>query len=687
MAVRLLYRTLLSVSALALAAAGCRTVPAAPLVPASNPELVEEVQAPTLPLEPVNAPLPVLGGSVPLEPLLRPAALTDRVQLRLLLVSPTAEDPGLEALEALCDQVGVPCDRFVAATTPLTPDALVAPTGEGRYQGIFLTDNQLVYETSGGYASAFDADEWNLLWSYARDYGVRQVSLYTFPGTFPESYGVSFAGAKDTTAAPYPVGLTAAGAAVFGTLKPDVSVPVRYAYAYLATPTPGGGATPLVTDAAGNALAVTSTSADGRERLALTVAHNPYLLHTQLLGYDLLRWVTKGVFLGQRQFYLGIDQDDWFSATDRWDAGVHGVSGTYRMTARDVAATVAQQRLLRSRYPFARTFAWTMAFNGASADPSAPSSCDVAAATVDPLTSLTRCHKGEFYWVNHTWSHAYMDAPTTYNAALGEIAKNTLLAWRLGLVTSRYGVRSLVTGDVSGLGWYAPGGPDSGPKVDFGLAASNREFLRAARNAGVRYLAANMSVRSHEPAGCWGCGLPHPLEPSILLVPRWPTNLFATPTTPADMMDAYNLVYGPNGSSPYFSRDLTYDEYLDVEADIALYHLITGSPYQHYQHVGNLREYAPGRSLAFDWAERLLAKYSRFYNRPVLTLSPDALGRAVAERTSFRRAGVSGVLDTTANTVSVTSAGGGTLFLTRGPGGGVTKATLGRGETRVYSVP
>ncbi len=676
---------LLAAVAFCLAASACRTAPAAPLVSASNPELVEEVQAPTLPLEPVNDPLPVLGGSVPLEPTLRPAAaLSSRVQMRLLLVSPTADNPGLAALEALCDQVGVPCDRFVAGATPLTEAALVAPTGEGRYQGIFLTDNQLVLETNGTYASAFDADEWNLLWTYARDYGVRQVSLYTFPGTFPESYGVGYAGAQDTTAAPHPVSLTAAGEAVFGSLKKGVSVPVRYAYSYLATLTPDGGATPLIQDAAGNTLAVTSTSPDGRERLALTVAHNPYLLHTQLFGYDLLRWVTKGVFLGQRQFYLGIDQDDWFSATDKWDAGVRGINGTYRMSAQDVAGVVLQQRKLRSSYPFAKDFAWTMAFNGANAVVNAPRSCNVAVASPDPLTSLTRCHKNEFFWVNHTWNHAYMDAPTGYDAALGEIAKNTLLALRLGLVTPDYGVRGLVTGDVSGLGWYAPGGPDTGPKVDFGLDASNREFLRAARNAGVRYLASNMSVRSHEPTNCWGCGIAHPLEPRILLVPRWPTNLFATPTTPTDMMDAYNLVYGPNGSSPYFPRDLTYDEYLDFEADIALYHLISGSPYQHYQHVGNLREYTPGRSLAYDWTERLLAKYSRYYDRPVLTLDWDDLGRTVAERTSFRQAGVSGTLDTAAKTLSVTSAGGGTLFLTGGPNAKITKATLRRGETRVY---
>lgn len=119
-----------------------------------------------------------------------------------------------------------------------------------------------------------------------------------------------------------------------------------------------------------------------------------------------------------------------------------------------------------------------MAFNGNYANPSARRDCNVRTKSVDPLTSLTLCYKNEFFWLNHTWNHEYMDAPTSYELAASEIGKNTLLALKLGLVTKKYGIQSLVTGDVSGLGWYAPGGPDTGPKVDHGLEASNRDFSR-----------------------------------------------------------------------------------------------------------------------------------------------------------------------------------------------------------------
>ena len=691
------YALYLSLSSLFLLG-GCTTRP----VPAQTPEANSppaEAQPPALPVEPANTPLPELGGSVEVSALQALAATSNRVELRLLLVSPTENDAGLAALEALCDQIGIPFETLIATKETLNEARLLTANGDGRYQGVFLTNNQLVYNDDGTYQSAFGADEWNLLWSYERDFGVRQVSLYTFPGTYPEDYGVRVAGYKSTNDAPYPATLTQAGQSVFAAPKQGVVIPIRYAYTYLAAVEPGGvAAEPLITDAAGNALAVTSTAPDGRERLALTMAHSPYLLHTELLGYDLVRWVTRGVFLGERRFYLGLDEDDWFASTDKWNADLHALDGEYRLTAEDVIATKAQQEALRREYPVAASsqpFTFTMAFNGYYADPSAPADCPTDTNPItspDPLTSVTRCLANDFYWVNHTYTHTVMDAPTSYSTAKNEIAKNKRLARNIGLTSTRgYYAGSLVSGEISGLGWYAPNGV--GNKIDFGLEASNRAFLQAARDQGVRYLASNMSVKSHEP-DCWGCGTPHPLEPSILLVPRWPTGMFYSTTTPTDLLDAYNRVYGPQGSAPYFDHDLTYDEFLDVDTDIALYHVMTGSPYQHYQHVTNLREYAPGHSLSYDWAERLVEKYSRFYDLPLLTLTWKELGQRVAERTSFRNADATGVWDKTTNRVTLTARNGGVVFATgmnlgaRETYGGqtVSKRTFKAGEIRTYRV-
>ena len=674
---------------LALIVAGCNiaSTPTNLSPQKTNPKHIENVQPPTLPIKPATKPLSGRKDKVPRQKkensLKASAALSSKVQMRLLLISPTADDLGLQTLKTLCDQIGALCDTFISSTTPMTQDVLVdTAEGEAKYQGIFLTNNELAYSENGAWTYSFDATEWNTLWDYELDYKIRQVSLYGFPGAYPEPQGLTSVDVAPSTGKTYyNTSLTPDGQSIFSTLKTNAPIPIQYAYTYRAQVDPTVPSTkPLIHDAAGNLLAATSTSPDGRERLILTMAHSPYLLHSQLLGYDLLRWVTKGVFVGERDFYLGIDQDDWFAPTDKWDAIVGGINGEYLMNSKDVLGVVSQQKKLRQSYPAAKNFAWTMAFNGSYANPNAKSDCSKGS-----LTSLTLCYKNEFLWINHTFTHNYMDF-ADYATAFSEIDNNTKLAVRLGLTTTAgYAKNGLVTGDVSGLGWYAPNGPDTGAKVDHGLEASNAEFLRAAQAAGVRYLASNMSTKSHEPK-CWGCGITHPLNSSIFLVPRWPTNLFATPTTPVDMMDAYNRVYGPQGSDPYFENNLSYSEYLDVEAQIALYHLISGSPYQHYQHVGNLREYASGRSLAYDWVERLLSHYNRYYSRPIRTLNSDVVGDTVRNRTVFRNTNLAGVWDTATNRVSFTASNSGMLFVT-GVQSTPIKQTIAARETKTFQLP
>ena len=245
-------------------------------------------------------------------------------------------------------------------------------------------------------------------------------------------------GYQDTTNAAYPVTLTSAGRGVFKSVQPEAKVPVRYAYTYLANPEPASGitATPLLQDSSGNTVAALAPSQDGRERLVLTSAQSPYLIHTQLLGYDLIDWVTQGVFLGQRKAYLQVDVDDWFSTSDRWNPDTKAIDeDTFRISASDALATLTQQTALRSRFPLARDFNYVQAFNGAYADLSAPASCDPNAPSPDPLTSVTRCMAASTYWLNHTYHHDDMDF-TNYATSKNEVAKNNRVAKDLGLTAA-----------------------------------------------------------------------------------------------------------------------------------------------------------------------------------------------------------------------------------------------------------
>src|SRR6266545_1258846 len=245
-----------------------------------------------------------------------PAAGAEKVALRSLVVALDADDFGIATWSSALDRIGAPYDVMLTKDQPLTMDSLVNAAGVGRYNAILLTNNSMLYQdSSGNFVSAFDADEWNTLWQYERDYAVRQVSLYTAYGTYPEDYCLrpgSEGGVGDT---PIDATLTSTGAALFDRLKSAVKIPISLSYVYYSTIEANCGARSILSGN-GSTLGVLSTSTDGRERAALTFTSNQYLPQAYLLTYGLIRWANKGVFLGEQRSYLEVDVDDWFKTTD-----------------------------------------------------------------------------------------------------------------------------------------------------------------------------------------------------------------------------------------------------------------------------------------------------------------------------------------------------------------------------------
>jgi hypothetical protein len=195
------------------------------------------------------------------------------------------------------------------------------------------------------------------------------------------------------------------------------------------------------------------------------------------------------------------------------------------------------------------------------------------------------------------------------------------------------------------------------------LGASNTEMLRASKDLGVKYLHGNMSFPSHQPP-CFNCGISHPLEPSLTIIPDWPTNIAYFSTTAEEETYFYNSYYGPNGKFPYWPTNLTYSELMNYETDQALGRVATGTIYTNTFHIANLRDYGGGQTLVTDWADQLLAKYSSYYSVPVLNPGWPALALYATSRNAHfaeLAAGVDAVYDAASNTVSVTSPASGSL--------------------------
>ncbi|MFB9993756.1 hypothetical protein ACFFLM_17495 [Deinococcus oregonensis] len=604
----------------------------------------------------------------------------NKVALKVLVLSSGPSDFGIGAAKAMLSQAGVPFEVLDATSTPLTPETLIASDGTGKYQGVILTDSALTFQSSPGfYSSALDTNEWATLFEYEKAFKVRQLALYGAPTTAPEDYGLRLV--YGTEFATGNLNVTAAGRAAFKDLTGS-AIPLRYAYTYTAQleAVPGVMTQPLLTDDAGHVVAATST-VDGRERLILTSAQNPYLLHTQVLGYGLVQWLTRGVHLGEHRRFLQVDIDDWFLNGDEFDPATGGLRAqSFRLSASDALSARDQQRALDGAYNVVNNFRYAIMFNGGGANAASLKTCTpelYGSLIKDALSSVSRCMAYDFDWVNHTRDHQRMDVmdlPTSTTA----IAGNFSIGTQLGLQMSR---KSLVTGEHSGLGYMDP--TDDGtrnddgfsqPKQDLGLGRSNPNLITAATNSAVRYLASNRSVASQWDASCPTCGIPHPFNASLLLVPRYPNSIHYHVTTPEEATASYNKLYAPGGAAAYWDHAFDYAELLDVDSTQGVGHLFEGTAWPTYMHQTNLRQYAPGKSVATDWVKAVVDKYARYSTLPLNTLRWDDLGAYVQRHTLEEKAkatnAYTAVWNRATNAVILSRSGGSVPVTLTGAAGG-----------------
>lgn len=590
------------------------------------------------------------------------AATTDQVGLRALVIAVSSADYGLPTWQATLDRVGAAYDVLYSSTTPLTAETLLRADGAGKYNAILLTDSMQLYVSNGAYVAGFDTTEWNVLWAYERTYGVRQATLFSSYGSWPEddrTRAVSETSIGDTAVN---VAMTSVGASIFDYLNSAAQIPLVQTYMYRTTIALGCSADPIIT-AGSDVVGVRSTSTDGRERIALTFSNNQYLTQSNLLVYGLFRWASKGLFLGQQRHYLNVDVDDWFNTYDRRNVdGTIDSSPNNRTTSAEAANLAAKQVSLRAAYPLASGLTYNLAYNGGDADGVTTGACAADGTSVN-LTATTRCLASQFRFLNHTYNHPELNF-TDYATSYAELNNNRTVATALGLPEAANVVK---TPEYSGLGVYNPNPTnDIDPPTDYGLAASNANFLAAAKALGTTYVHGNMSFTSHKPS-CFNCSIVHPMESTISVVADWPTNIAYFSSTPDEETAFYNWYYGPTGKFPFWSRNLTYAEVMDYEAGQALNQLATGSINSHTFHIANARDYGSGQTVLTDWTGQVLAKYSAYYAVPLLNTDWSTLGAYTTTRNAhFAQvaAGADAVYDRTTGTVVITSTLAGSLQVT-----------------------
>lgn len=681
---------------------GASAVPGGTAAPPDSPaaEIPEPVDPGPEVVDP-GQPLPQRSGSV--ENLLAGDATTDAevttaaavlwtrpVALRALVLATDPSDLGLAPWRSTLERVGAVYDVVHVEDTALTRELLVEAGGTGRYNAVLLTSSALLMDAGDGtFVSGLDATEWNTLWTFEREFGVRQATLYASHGTWPEETcmrgvsegGVDEAGIRAT--------LTATGSRIFDYLNPQAQIPVQLSYVYRNSVVAGCGAEPVLVSG-DDVLGVRTTTPDGREQLALTFSQNEHLLQSHLLTYGLMRWATRGLYLGEQRHYLKLDIDDYFNSSDIMLEDGTMSPDAFRMSGDDAVLMRTATEALKAEHPLAQQFRLTLAYNGGDAGPKVAASCSGGGESA--LLAATLCVKDDVEWINHTLTHPKMNF-TDYRTSRSEIVDNRRVARDLGLTVP---TNVLKTGEYSGLGVYHPDpSNDIDPPTDFGLMASNPDLLRAAQETQSKYLHGNMSFASHVP-DCYNCTIRHPMNPYVEIVPDWPTNIAYFSSTPAQETTFYNSFYGPDGRFPYWPVDQTYEQIIGHESLAALLRIAQGSMYSSTMHIPNLNDYGDGRTLAFDWLDAVVTGYEQLYSVPLLTPSWSALAVRAGQRTShFGLKDQARVVytPTSGGRVSVTSPTAGTIQVSgaRGPGhvsyGSSFVTTTSVSAGRTYSWP
>ncbi len=559
------------------------------------------------------------------------AALTNSsTDLAVLVVSATADDAALPAIRQALDFLGTPYTVHVATAQPgsLTAEKLATGT-RGFYSSVMLTDSQLAYSPDGStWTSALSTPEWATLTQYQADFGVRQINWSGYPT--PDTGFNWPTAAFDSTGNPARGSWTTAARSSFPYLVTTHQFAVSNVWTYLATPL-DTNTTVWLADAQGHALIAVKQHADGREVLSMTFDNAPWLTHSIVLSHGLVTWANKGLFLGERHTYLSAQIDDVFLADEMWP------NGEFRQSARDWAATIAWQNKFRTR-TLGRNFRYDMVFNGLGTVPGQYEN--------DDLTPYVRTNKSMFKWISHTYTHLNLDN-VDYATALSEITMNNQAASGMGL--PGYNKVNMVTGQISGL--------------------QNPQFIKAAYDAGIRYLVSDTSIPSHRPASP-NVGVPNFVDPRILMIPRHANNLFFNVSTPEEWTGEYNHIY-----RAYWGRDLSYTEIVDNQAELLLGFLLKGDVSPLMFHQPNLRDYnGAGNTLLGDLLDAVANKYEKLYNFPALSPTMNNLAVLLQRRQDYNASGVVATRNAD-NTVTLTVTKGARIPVTGLVSGGIVSFT------------
>jgi len=575
----------------------------------------------------------------------KPAGPHGGVDLNVLVV--TDGSPPVQAIRAELTAEGLPItvlDLRNHSRQTITPGFLVrtwhtrsGAVRAGNFEGIVLPSAN---------PSGLSGTELGLLGKYERLFGVREVDAYTPPmadlGMTSPVYSGPLSG---------PATVTSAGASAgFGYLNATFpfsgGIAGQAPFGYLADPLPGS--TPLVNLAipgsAGGTL-VWQDNDSGRQRMGIGFGYGSYAFQFRFLAHGIVTWLTHGVNLGDYRNYLDIAYDDMFLGDAQWSMTGHCTPGDTPPCPRGTPVTPGI-RMVQADVTYAvqwekqHGFKIEFLYNGGLSSQNQVNG-------VDPLLAAVKPVAGDFYWVNHTWTHAYM----------GCVQDFTVVPWKCvtsgGHIVWGPADLSLINSQIQdNFAWARQNGIPAEPGV---VASGEYSGLRILPQQPVDNpnLAEAMNVNhiswiamdaSREPTMRW--------VGQALGVPRHPIDVGYDVDTVAEEVNEFNWYNDSKadggsgicqGSRTTACQKPLTDAQADwttvivpVQAQIVLAALLNNDPRPFFMHQSNLT----GDRLGYPVMDAVLSAYRAVYGRtaPVVNLPMSGDGEVMRNQQLWSQA-------------------------------------------------
>lgn len=278
-----------------------------------------------------------------------PAFSDNAVKLRILVITTgeVAEDLGFAYIGPVLDEMEVSYDVLNARTQDLTAAMLASSSAGvgckaedagcvGNYNGVILTDADLVPN--------FTPSEWDILHNYQKNFGVRQAVLSGWPATYTDpqpphgvylDYGLVYSSSGNDFDAKWTVP-AAYSKEIFEYVNQASPFQITD-FAFATNPRNDANrlrdgsiphVDPILRTRNGEALIsivrymMPSQATPVREVMISTITNASFLVHSNVLAYEFINWVTQGIFVGSRFVYMAAHMDDLFRHSKLWNPGL-----------------------------------------------------------------------------------------------------------------------------------------------------------------------------------------------------------------------------------------------------------------------------------------------------------------------------------------------------------------------------